>query len=155
MRLAPGRNSRKNPSCFAPSSTEMKLTPVTLPPGRLRFATRPSLTGSPPTTKTMGTVVVAALAARAAGVLPTIRGYLPAKKVRDQKRQSVSLTLGRAVFDQDVLALDIASLLHALVERGHPVKRREWVVSEKPDHRHRRLLRTRRKRPRRRAAERG
>ena len=73
MRAAPGRNSRKSPSCFAPSSTEMKLTPVTLPPGRLRLATRPTLTGSPPVTKTIGTVVVAALAASAAGVLPTIR----------------------------------------------------------------------------------
>src|SRR5262249_11993681 len=38
-------------------------------------------------------------------------------------------------------------------ERGHPVKRREWVVSEKSDDRHRRLLRARRERPRRRAAE--
>jgi len=44
---APGRNSRKSPSCFAVSSTDMKLIAVTLPPGRLRLATRPSLTGSP------------------------------------------------------------------------------------------------------------
>ena len=47
---------------------EMKLTPVTLPPGRLRLATRPSLTGSPPVAKTIGIVVVAALAASAEGV---------------------------------------------------------------------------------------
>ena len=67
MRAAPGLNSRKSPSCFAASSTEMKLTPVTLPPGRLRLATRPTLTGSPPVAKTIGTVVVAALAASAAG----------------------------------------------------------------------------------------
>ena len=45
-----------------------KLTPVTLPPGRLRLATRPSLTGSSPTPKTIGIVAVAALAASAAGV---------------------------------------------------------------------------------------
>jgi hypothetical protein len=45
MRAAPGRNSSKSPSRFAASSTEMKLTPVTLPPSRLRLATRPSLTG--------------------------------------------------------------------------------------------------------------
>jgi hypothetical protein len=51
------------------------------------------------------------------------QGYLPAKKVRHQKRQLVSLTLVGAVLDGDVLALDIASLLHALVERGHPVSR--------------------------------
>jgi hypothetical protein len=42
--------------------------------------------------------------------LPTIRGYLPAKKVRHQKPQLVSLTLCRAVLDGHVLALDIASL---------------------------------------------
>jgi hypothetical protein len=72
MRAAPGRNSRKSPSCFAARSTDMKLTPVTLPPGRLRLATRPSLTGSPPVTKTIGTVVGAALAASAEGVLPMI-----------------------------------------------------------------------------------
>jgi hypothetical protein len=28
MRAAPGRNSRKSPSCFAASSPDMKLTPV-------------------------------------------------------------------------------------------------------------------------------
>ena len=39
---------------------------MTLPPGRLRLATRPALTGSPPTVKTIGMVVVAALAASAA-----------------------------------------------------------------------------------------
>ena len=41
--------------------------PVTLPPGRLRLGTRPSLTGSPPVENTTGTVVVAALAANAGG----------------------------------------------------------------------------------------
>ena len=40
-----------------------KLIPVRLPPGRARLATRPSLTGSWLPTKTMGIVVVAALAA--------------------------------------------------------------------------------------------
>src|SRR5262245_55365106 len=72
MRAAPGSNSRKSPSRFAPRSATMKLTPVTLPPGRLRFATRPSLTGSPPITKTIGTVVVAALAADKACFLQTL-----------------------------------------------------------------------------------
>jgi hypothetical protein len=53
------------------------------------------------------------------------QGYLPAKKVRHQKRQPVSSTLGRAVLDGDVLALDIASLLHALMERSHPVRQKD------------------------------
>src|SRR5262249_742213 len=52
---------------LGPSVLEKKTTPVTLPPGRLRLATRPSLTGSLPLANTIGTVVVAALAARAGG----------------------------------------------------------------------------------------
>src|ERR1700738_5605593 len=48
------------------------LTPVALPPGRARLATRPSFTGSSPTPKTSGIVVVAALAANAAGLLPGV-----------------------------------------------------------------------------------
>src|SRR6516165_2257428 len=43
--------------------------PVALAPGRARLATRPSLTGSSPTPNTIGIVVVAALAARAAMLL--------------------------------------------------------------------------------------
>jgi hypothetical protein len=60
-------------------------------------------------------------------------------------------------FDRDVLALDKACFLQALAERGHEVRHvSERPAVEKPHHRHRRLLRTRRERPRRRrAAERG
>jgi hypothetical protein len=43
------------------------LTPVTLPPGRLRLLTKPDLTGSRPLRNTIGIVVVAALAASTAG----------------------------------------------------------------------------------------
>ena len=50
-------------------------------------------------------------------------GYLPAKKVRHQKRQPVSLILGRAVLDRDVLALDKACFLQALAECSHAVRR--------------------------------
>ena len=45
------------------------VTPVTLPPGRSRLATRPSRTGSAAISKTIGMVVVAAFAASAAGVV--------------------------------------------------------------------------------------
>src|SRR5262249_29452014 len=66
----------------------------------------------------------------------------------------VEFVLGPAVFDRDVLVLDVADFLHALAELAHTVRqpvRRPAV--EKLDHRHRRLLRARRKRPRRRTAE--
>src|SRR5260370_42161456 len=50
----------------------MKITPVKLVAGRLRLATRPSRTGSLPVAKTTGTVVAAALAESAPGVLAPI-----------------------------------------------------------------------------------
>jgi hypothetical protein len=43
-------------------SVVKNVTPVTLPPGRLRLATRPCLTGSPLAVNTIGIVWVAALA---------------------------------------------------------------------------------------------
>src|SRR6516165_1592038 len=52
-------NSRRSSSRFAANSPARKLTPVRLPPGRARLATRPSLTGSSLTMKTIGIVVVA------------------------------------------------------------------------------------------------
>ena len=67
MAGAVGTTSRSNPNRFAPSTLTRKFTPVTLPPGRLRLATKPILTGSPPQTKRTGIVAVAALAASGAG----------------------------------------------------------------------------------------
>src|SRR6266516_3568769 len=61
--MAPGASSRNISNCFATSSTVWKLTPVALPPGRLRLGTRPIATGSLPIAKTIGMVVVAALVA--------------------------------------------------------------------------------------------
>jgi hypothetical protein len=49
-----------------------QLTPVMLPPGRFRLGTRPLFTGSSPAAKTIGSVVVAALAANAAPLFTTI-----------------------------------------------------------------------------------
>jgi hypothetical protein len=46
------------------------LTPVRLPPGRERLATRPVATGSPPLVKTIGIVEVAFFAAKAEGGPP-------------------------------------------------------------------------------------
>ena len=69
MTLAVGTNSCSSSSRFGATSTFNCVTPVTLPPGRLRLATKPSVIGSPPVSKTIGMVVVAAFAASAAGVL--------------------------------------------------------------------------------------
>ena len=53
------------------SSSAKLESPVTLPPGRARLATKPAPTGSPAFVITMGMVVVALLAANAAGVPET------------------------------------------------------------------------------------
>src|SRR5215831_16220181 len=63
IREALGTRSWKSPSRLAITSCETVWIPVALPPGRARLATRPSLTGSSPTPKTIGIVAVAALAA--------------------------------------------------------------------------------------------
>src|SRR5262249_28664998 len=84
MRTAPGTNWSNKSSCFAPTSLARKVTPVALPPGRLRLATSPSLTGSPPLAKTTGNAVVAALAAIAEAV-SSPRSQIP-DGARDQRR---------------------------------------------------------------------
>src|SRR5215831_5924937 len=57
---------------WPPVQPAKKLTPVALPPGRLRLATTPSLTGSPVAPNTIGIVVVTALAASAPVPLPSM-----------------------------------------------------------------------------------
>ena len=67
-----GTSWRSSSSRLPPTVPAMKTTPVTLPPGRLRLVTRPSLTGSLPVVNTIGIVVVDDLARIAAKVLLTI-----------------------------------------------------------------------------------
>jgi hypothetical protein len=63
MFTALGTSSCRSRSRLPFTSALKKLTPVALPPGRARLATRPSLTGSSPTPNTIGIVAVAFLAA--------------------------------------------------------------------------------------------
>jgi hypothetical protein len=70
MRVALGTSSCRNSNRFAVNSAIKVLTPVTLPLGRARLATRPEVTGSSATLKMTGIVVVAALAANAAWAPP-------------------------------------------------------------------------------------
>jgi hypothetical protein len=72
MILAVGISWCTASSRFASSVRFRLLTPVTLPPGRLRLATMSALIGSEPVSNTIGIVAVAALAARAAGVAPAM-----------------------------------------------------------------------------------
>src|SRR5215813_326186 len=81
--------------------------------------------------------------------------HLPAYQIGREVGQSVGLVLRPAILDRHILALDVAGFTKALAECGQiscTIDRRR--AAEEPDHRHRRLLRARRERPRsRRAAE--
>ena len=77
IRLDWGTSSESSSTHFGVSSGVMYVTPVTLPPGRARLATKPSVTGSPLPVKTMGIVEVAFFAGRAdppvAAITSTLR----------------------------------------------------------------------------------
>src|SRR5262249_58990107 len=77
------------------------------------------------------------------------------KQFTRQGRQSIQLIIGPAILDDDVLTLDKASFFEALAKSTQTVldHRARRSVVEEPDHRHCRLLRARRERPRRRTAE--
>src|SRR5262245_25565280 len=78
-------------------------------------------------------------------------GDLPASQIGCQCWQTIVVTFGPAVFDRHVPTIDIAVFSQALPKRDQEVCILLGRPSvKKPDHRHRRLLRARRHRPRRR-----
>src|SRR5262249_16167964 len=80
-------------------------------------------------------------------------GDLTAHQVRRQCRQLIVLIVGPAVFDGHVLTFAIADLAQPPTKCGHEVRVRVWrAAAQKSDHRHPRLLRARRERPRDRSA---
>ena len=101
---------------MAANSAEKKVIPVTFPPGRESVATRPSFTGSEAVKKMMGIVVVAALAASAAGVLIVAITATP-RKISSANRPVVSVGC-RTKFYGGVLASEIASFGKAAVKCG-------------------------------------
>ena len=117
----------------------------------LRLGTRPSLTGSSPTTKAMGMVVVAALAVSAEAVPPVATMSATCLRTSSPPRAGIwsSRFSAPTVVDRDVLAFGIASVFQACrnPRRGLREHARRLGVEE-PDHWHRRLLRPRRQRSR-------
>ena len=102
---------------------------MALSPGRLMLPTRPSLTGSAAAWKTIGIASVAALAASAG--------------------PSIKLILRPTIVDHDVPAINETDFAQPLTKRRQKIGARlRPTIMEKPDHRHRRLLRARRERPR-------
>ena len=68
-----GTISHSKPNFFASKTDVAVIRPVTLPPGRLKLATRPDLTGSLLVMIRMGIVEVAAFAANAPASPPPAR----------------------------------------------------------------------------------
>src|SRR5262249_29368999 len=82
------------------------------------------------------------------------RGHLTADQIGRESRKSIELTLSIAVFHGHVHAFDKARLLQALTERCDLLAQRRGRASgHESDHRRGRLLRARRERLGRRAAE--
>src|SRR5262249_33511921 len=91
---------------------------------------------------------------RSRGTTSTNHCDLSAHEFARERRQSIHSTFCPAVFNADIVVLDIAGLNEALPERGNGIFECSGRSSvEEPDHRHRRLLRARRERPHRRTAE--
>ena len=77
------------------------------------------------------------------------RSHPTTNQIGSQCRQSIVVALSPAVFDRNVPALDVTRFAQALVERSHTTRPQvKRFASEKPNHRHCRLLRARSKRPR-------
>src|SRR5215470_14928447 len=80
--------------------------------------------------------------------------HLTAHQIGCEVGQSFLLVLRPAILDRDILTLDVPGFINALPECGQiacTISRRP-EAAEEADHRHRRLLRARRERPRNRRA---
>ena len=154
MSFVPGTSSRSNSSRFAPSALTRKVTPVTLPPGRLRLETRPSsrTVGANHENDRNGSGC-------SFGCHRSLRserndyGHRVGHQLGGQSRQPVEATIGRAIFDRNVATFDIAGVLQALSDGAeHSII--ELSARKQANQRHARLLRARREWPRgRRTAE--
>ena len=123
MRAAAGTSSRSSSSRFAANSSLRKLIAgqVAARPGEARDKTKPDRVVADE--KTIGIVVVAALAANAeCGRQPRRSRRPAANQFGRQRRQPIALILGPAVFDRHVLAFDIAGLLQALAKCAQTVR---------------------------------
>jgi hypothetical protein len=75
-------------------------------------------------------------------------GHLPMNQISRHRRQPITSALRPAVFDRHVMAIDVTGFAQPF-EKGRQLSRVTLGRSgvDKPNHRHRRLLRPRRERP--------
>src|SRR5215472_8423623 len=112
MTLASGTSSERSSNRLDVNSTNKMLTPVRLPPGLARLATKPSPTGSVPMTNTIGIVEVASFTReRCRGSACRCNQIdFAADEIRSHCRQPVIVSLSPMIFDGQVLTLDVADL---------------------------------------------
>src|SRR6516164_1332972 len=155
-RAAPGTSSCNSARRLATTTAVRKFTPVALPPGRPMLATRPRLTGSSTTPKTIGMGRGSGFCRACAGRGARHGNYRnpTADQIGYQFHHAIVLPVSPAIFDRDVLTFHKSGFVETFAEGGQiePIVV-ERTDTEKSDHRHRRLLRVRRERPHRRAAE--
>src|SRR5215471_18276745 len=116
---ASGTRSRNSPNRFDSMRFVIRVTPVTLPPGRLKLSTKPSLTGSPPHPEHDRDSGCGALG-RARRRIAADRGEHvdpAAHEIGRHFRQAVVFTARPAEFDRDILALDEATFLQTSAKR--------------------------------------
>ena len=94
-------------------------TPVMLPPGRLRLATRPSWTGSAPVSKTIGMRRGRSLGCkRGRSRGRGDHGHLTMNQIGRHRRQPIIVVLGPAVFDRHVLTVTVTGFAQPCEKRG-------------------------------------
>ena len=118
IRVALGTASLRSWSRFRVKSVAMLVRPVTFPPGRARFVTNPVATGSPTSTMTIGTFVVAAMAARAAGVFWATMTDVEAQQLLSETGESVDLFISEPHFDNDVSSIVPTEVVESLTKCG-------------------------------------
>ena len=125
-----------------------------LPAGRLRLVDEPDCDRIGTGLKTIGIVVGRFCCKRAATCRRGEHGDLATHQIGRQCGQPIDLTFRPAVFDGNIVTLDIAACFQALAKGGTNGSQQAPadLGVEIADHRHCRLLRTCRKRPRCRAA---
>ena len=93
------------------------LTPVMLPPGRLRLATSPSLTGSAPMKKRPEWCWWPACTANAPEARSQQSHPPCARPIGRHRGQPIVMALGPAILKGDIAAFDVAGLAETLMKR--------------------------------------
>ena len=112
----------QEPEALGPKLPAKTRDPVALPPGRLRLATRPVVTGSPVALKTIGIVAGCGFdrERRIQGCCDD-DAHSAADKLGRQFRHPTTFIVRPGVFDGHVAALDVARFAQAFAECRHKI----------------------------------